>query len=222
MKKLLALMIVMLTSIDYVIAQEPKDILYIKGVIDKTGNGHIDFELTNPITDYMGFQILLQLPEDISCVKDEEEEYIVEYGERFNSLSEKAKNRFGLQLAKTNKGYQIVCLNTNGKAIPEKSGKLMSIPVKSSSATPYSQVLATVAEIEFTDLNATAFRPTETTHDFVINGDTKAVVIASTVGITSVTNRVEVKGKIYNLKGQLMEMPHKGIFLQNGKKVVVK
>ena len=55
-----------------------------------------------------------------------------------------------------------------------------------------------------------------------VNPDDATFTIAETTGISNIENAEQMGGTVYNLAGQKVSKAQKGVFIQNGRKVVIK
>lgn len=218
MKKIQMLIIALLTMVGNVMAGGPH--IYKSSATDCTctlqaectsqgsdGSGNIEISLASPDGhQFFAFQMFIVLNEGVALVPDEEEDYgefVMIPSDRFGN-TDKKKAKYGLQIAKKDNGYQIVCLNQQGNAILESEGLLLTIPVKN--ILQGQGIVGEINEIEFTTLDGNAVRFGKEDISTGLNPLKKKVVL----------------GNIYNLNGQQVKSPRKGIRIYNSKKILNK
>lgn len=160
--------------------------------------------------DMAAWSVKLYLPEGIKLAYDEEEEeYCIELSSRH-----KKKHSFGVTLTADGGYLIIVAAGTNVPPIMEgNSGEVATITLEAD-ATFTGTATGTIKDIQGSTQDAVQTNQ-EGEVQFNITEQNTAT------GINSV-NLDAQSGKIYNLNGQRVEKAQNGIFIKNGKKVVVK
>ena len=157
--------------------------------------------------DIVAWSFKLYLPEGVKVAySDEEEDYVIELSDRHT------KKHLPDVTPTTDGGYLIKAYAATAKAINEHSGELVTVTLEAES-TFAADGTATIKEGAVSTADAVQYNASENV--------TFNVKKAAPTGINGVSINAE-DGAVYNMQGQRVENAQNGIFIQNGKKVVVK
>lgn len=223
MKKFFFSMMAMLAFAGTAMAQGPKFI--VDDVIMTDGKGTITLKYEFDKDDYYGnFQADFLLPEGITPVagrngaKLDAEQVTGGFAFAANTLTvaEEKDMNYGKEV------YRIIVSNQGGYALIGTSGTLVTIPITCDAAldgafeATLNNILINVATLFSDDTDnddrGKEFRPEAVSFK---------IVAGEAVGISEVSAQQE-QSAVYNLAGQRVEQAQKGLFIQNGKKMVKK
>lgn len=185
---------------------------------DVTINAGEDAELTVGIEndmDVAAFDFRLYLPSGISVAWDDElEDYAWDWCDRVPK--NKKGSFFDLQLTTTDDNSLLFGANsgTSEKVLDGNSGPVLTITLHA--AATAKNGTAQLKRIAFSNADGTQ---TATPEDVTFN-----ITVIPATGISSpqMENGKSSNGECYNLAGQRMSKPTKGVNIQNGRKVVIK
>lgn len=110
--------------------------------------------------------------------------------------------------------YRFVVLSTSGQQLPTSGTLLRLTVVAPSTAQAGSSTTGSVRDIEFT---------TAQTKRLLLSNATSAITVtAATTSVERISTDNRKIGPMFNLKGQQIKLPQKGINMTGGKKVMVK
>jgi hypothetical protein len=155
-----------------------------------------------------GWQMFLYLPQGIEIVYDaEEEEYAV-------ALSDLHHKKHACEVTKASDGAMMLVMSGGTKTyeMSGNSGDLCAITLKAADTFSGSATVD-VKKIRISDKSGVAYSQDDASFTITEGG---------TDGISSINADEQFGGAIYNLAGQKVSKAQKGVFIQNGRKVVMK
>ena len=171
----------------------------------KTADLKVTFESNVTIA---GWQMFLYLPEGIEIVyDDDEEEYAI-------TLSELHKKKHACAVQTTKDGAKMLVMTAGTETVEMKanSGDLCTITLKAADTFSGSATVD-VKKIRISDKAAKSYSQDDTSFTITASG--------SADGISSIS-AADNNAPVYNLAGQKVNNAQKGVYIQNGKKVVMK
>jgi len=224
MKKFFFSMMAMLAFAGTAMAQSPKFI--VDDVMMKDGKGTITLKYEFDKDDYYGnFQCDFLLPEGVSIATGRGSGAKIdaaqtEGGFTLASSSMTVKEELDMNYGK--EVFRVVVSCLGGYALIGTSGTLLTIPISCDASldaaldAKMNNALINAATLYSDDSDnpdrGKEFHPAEVSFK---------IVCGEAVGISEVSAQQE-QTAVYNLAGQRMESAQKGIYIQNGKKVVKK
>lgn len=182
--------------------------LYCDGItFDGDGKGTLSLNLDNPIAIY-ALQFRLALPEDVSCgtYDDFEEDYV------YNVALPRADTHTAVCIFdESTRVLGIAIANPNKKNLIGNSGVVASLDIQIDPEKDYTDKYINLTEIILSDDKGNRFEVEGQLIPINTNSD----------GIKSV-NTAATSTAVYNLNGQRVLAPANGVFIQNGKKTVIK
>jgi len=178
-------------------------------VIEPGGTADVTFAVENDTeTKAALVEFFLYLPEGITVAYDlDEEDYIYE------KVSTMLVKSHSVTVSKRADGsFYVLVKNESGKEFKGTSGDYLTLTL-AADASFSGSAEATMTDIHLVKLDASKFQ-SSTENKFTI-GD------PSTVGIRGIYAEGE-DAPLYNTAGQRVQKAHKGLYIQNGKKVVKK
>ena len=202
-------------------AQEKKVVMNAEDVTISAGGQadlviNMDYETAVPV---VGWNIYLSLPEGVDLYfDDEEEDYVYEVS---SALHKKAlRNGFGIKkVADKERCYMLYCIdqkNTPPIPMTATQGQLLSITL-TATAEASEECSGTLYDIALTDAENKSL-DLGNIADYVFAIKVEGGV---TTGIRDI-NTAAGAATVYNLSGQRVENPARGLFIKNGKKFLVK
>ena len=170
----------------------------------KTADLKVTFESNVTIA---GWQMFLYLPEGIEIVyDDDEEEYAI-------TLSELHKKKHACAVQTTKDGAKMLVMTAGTETVEMKanSGDLCTITLKAADTFSGSKPVD-VKKIRISDKAAKSYSQDDTSFTITAGGAD---------GISSIS-AADNNAPVYNLAGQKVNNAQKGVYIQNGKKVVMK
>lgn len=186
-------------------------------IIQPGQDAQLRISLENDIeVAYFGFN--LYLPEGISFLyDDDEEDYVYEYSDRVPTTS-KGKPRFKAEFTNAADGSLLCAFNsgTGGYILNGDRGEVISLTLHAESNIDeiiYEGKLGGGANVCISNADGT--------QSVVLPEVPFSIIVGQAVGIRNV-NASGTDAPVYNLGGQRVESPAKGIYVKNGQKVVKK
>lgn len=182
--------------------------LYCEGItFDGEGKGTLSLNLDNPIPIF-ALQFRLGIPEDVTCgtYDDFEGEYVYKVVNPRADTHEAAT-----YFNESTRVLGVSIANPNKKNLIGNSGIVASIDVQIDPEKDYTGKYIDLYEIILSDDKGTEIKVDGSQIPINTNSD----------GIKSV-NSAAASTAVYNLNGQRVLAPANGVFIQNGKKTVIK
>ena len=166
-------------------------------VFDADEANVLQVNLSNPGDEFCGFQADLYLPTGVEVAYSEDDEaYLVENGSR-------CAKKYVSEAAKKDGYYTVLQYITSNKAYTGEEGEIMRITL-----TGQAEEIASLKNIVIARADGT-----------------KATIELVEFGCSTGINDVKAESAnapIYNLQGVQVKNATKGVFIQNGKKYIVK
>lgn len=184
--------------------------LYCEGItFDGEGKGTLSLNLDNPIAIY-ALQFRLSIPEDVTLTcrtyDSFEEEYV------YNIILPRADtHEAACYFNESTRVLGIAIANPNKKNLIDNSGVVASLDIQIDPEKDYTDKYINLTEIILSDDKGNRFEVEGQLIPINTNSD----------GIKSV-NAAAASTAVYNLNGQRVLAPANGVFIQNGKKTVIK
>ncbi len=177
------------------------------------GSGNLVVSLEKNFT-VAGWQMYLYLPEgvEIAQVYDEDEE---DYVNAITLSSTFHKSKHACSVTNTTDGAAMLICSGGTETVTLKSaesGQLCTIGLKVAESVTSDQTIA-IKKIAVADDKGVQYNQ----EDASVN-----LIIGTTDGISSINADEQGGGTVYNLAGQKVSKAQKGVFIQNGRKVVIK
>ena len=177
----------------------------------ENGAGKLVASMTKDMT-VAGWQMYLYLPEGVEIAQvfdEDEEEYVADI--TLSSTFHKAKHSCSVKKTADNAMMLICSGGTETVALKSATeGELCTIGLTVADGVT-SQAVA-VKNVAVSDDKGTQYNQDDTTFQLIVGS----------TGIVNIENDAVNGGVYYNLAGQKVSNAHKGVLIQNGKKVVVK
>ena len=165
---------------------------------------------------YFGFN--LYLPEGIRfAYDDDEEDYVYGYSDRVPTTN-KGKPRFKAEFTNTADGSLLCAFNsgTGGYVLDGTSGEVITLTLEADS-----EINQIVYEGKLGGGANLCISNADGTQSVVLPEVTFNILVGTAVGIRNI-NADGTGESVYNLGGQRVTTPSKGIYVKNGQKVVVR
>ena len=179
----------------------------------KDGSSELVMSVTNT-ESFVGWQVYIDLPEGIIVNYEIEQEEDDKTGEKVDiyyydlTLSKRHSRAFTTNGKPTETGLMVVCFNLSQSSVKENEGELCTFNLQvSDSYDMTSPIVLKDFAVSAKDGVQTGF-----------SGTVEVVPVVGT-GINAI-NTDNANESVYNLKGQRVEKAGKGLYIQNGKKVV--
>ena len=187
------------------------NVIYVAASSANTGEAaelSICMKNTAPIR---GFQFNLYLPDGVNAVKsskgriqatlskgrlDEEDEHTLSVSEQENG------------------SLLFLCGSEYPETFLDNDGEIAVLKITIAETVPAGDYPIVLKNIKLTETDISKFYLTELV-------ETTLTIISDTTGITTVQQE-KTDIRCYNLSGQLVDKPHKGLFIVNHKKVVIR
>ena len=178
----------------------------------------VTISITSAEEGVRGWSFRMKLPDGVSMVYDEDEEdYVYEFSDRVPKNSKgAAKVDTNIQGTDEEGVLMVSCLGKKADNVLEGTeGEVMTITIQADANLESAVAEAALTNISLSNSDAVSLS-VEKTYNFT-------VTIEGTVpvGIQEV-EAANANAPIYNLGGQRVEKTAKGLYIKNGKKVVVK
>ncbi len=182
-----------------------QDALTVEDAAVKAGEaGVLNIILTNPNQQYIACQFDLDVPAGLTIAKGRSYTVGTSY-----TLPERAD---GFVVGITEQGdnhYRVTMYNNENYDFMNQSGAILVLNVKA--AENFAGGAGKIYEIVLTNATRESVKP-----------EAAQFTIAETTGISNIENAEQMGGAVYNLAGQKVSKAQKGVFIQNGRKVVMK
>jgi hypothetical protein len=159
----------------------------------------------------------MKLPDGVSMVYDEDEEdYVYEFSDRVPKNSKgAAKVDTNIQGTDEEGVLMVSCLGKKADNVLEGTeGEVMTITIQADANLESAVAEAALTNISLSNSDAVSLS-VEKTYNFTVN------IVGDVTGIQNI-EAANANAPIYNLGGQRVEKTAKGLYIKNGKKVVVK
>lgn len=206
MKKSLSILMAMLFTIAN--STFAGDNLYFKDFEMKPGEEvEVEILLDNPDAEYRDLQFDLFLPEGITVVQDEDEEFLVDTGSRCTK-----KHTIGFSY--TDGHYVCMLYSTAKNPLTGNSGDILKLTLKAAENTKTGVLTGYFRNVSLSKTDATG--PTYNEFPFSVK-----VIEPNDIKIV---NAEDLKDQVvYDLQGNRVEhITKSGIYIVNGKKILVK
>ena len=219
MKKFFFSMMAMLAFAGSAMAQGPK-IVIDEVIVTDNEDPAIDFNFEFDKADYYGnFQMDVILPEGVSVIIEDDAIAV-----DLNNGRNKPMNGFSMSANEVvENGVKIVrfiAANLDGKSLKGTSGTLFTLPIEIAENMPNGTLKGKVTNI-LINANEVNEEGKAVVKDFKPEDVDFDIVISLAVGINEVQAEGQ-QGTVYNLNGQRVQKAQKGLYIENGKKVVKK
>ena len=179
--------------------------------------GRLIISMTNDIT-VTAYDFHLYLPEGAAIAQtwnEDDEEYVADV------TMSRTKSDHGLTVKtdKTDGSFLFGVASPTSKTLKGNEGEILSIGLDLSKVADGTYACS-IKTIWFAESGTSGVKPADVDFSIEVKDGKLAGVGAS--GIEGIILTDNNEGKLYNLAGQRVENAQKGIFIQNGKKVVVK
>lgn len=175
-------------------------------------NGTADFTVsleTSMIIKGWGFKLYLPSGIDIAY---NDEEYVIALSDRYTSSKKQFAANAQPSRSKDGTYYLFNCYAKNGAMIADKSGEILTITLTASKS------FSGTKSLTFKDINVADAESNQIDQ----NGEvTVAIGENITSGIKTI-NAAEEDAPVYNINGQRVENPKSGVYVRQGRKVVVR
>ena len=184
-----------------------QDALTVEDAAIKAGEaGELNIILSNPGQQYIACQFDIDVPAGLTIPKNARGSFAANTS---YTIPERAD---GFVVGITEQGdnhYRVTMYNNDNYDFMNQSGAILVLKVKAEET--FVGGAGKIYEIVLTNANRESVKP-----------EAAQFAIAETTGISNVEKAEQKGGTIYNLAGQKVSKAQKGVFIQNGRKVVMK
>lgn len=188
---------------------QPADI-----TIEQDARSRLVVGLRNTIQDYTSHQFQLLLPAGVTLAADAEGHYLCEPSARYEDaeqtvyVSEIGRNDDGSML------YNVVCASPSVLPISYHEGDLLTLTLQADKDAMLGMASGLLRRIVFADVNAS---------EYAFDDAPFQIRVAENTGISEIEIiRNAGNEKYYNLNGQRVSTPTKGVYVVSGRKVLMR
>lgn len=182
--------------------------------IEQSGKARLSIALHNSIGNYTAHQFQLLLPAGVTLATDADGRYLCEPSLRYGDPDQTVYiAEIGADADTEGTLYNVVCTSPTVLPISQHEGNLLTLTLAAEDDTALGQTRGMLRRIVFADTDAA---------EYVFDDVPFGIMIQENTGISLPTVDRLHSGRVYNLSGQRVQTPTKGVYIVDGKKVLMR